>query len=348
VEFVRRGWSQAAQAGIVASSLLLVLAPQVLLGHGQGSADVAYPLSDGALHGHRVAVVKPIFTATAYSSFYTFFDENRNTPPGTHVTRPASLQLLNAHIVDTWGWSAGLRNFVDTRLKSASPAILSDLDVHQGRLFHDGSRAYDVVILGFSEYVTAAEYHQFESFVAGGGTIIFLDATQFLAEVQYHPESGTLSLVRGHGWVFDGSSAWRGPWHRWYNESTAWVGSNYGVAVSDKAIAFQGALASGGHPVGRALQAAFGKDALLFKGYRHHEENSLLNPRATIIARWQVSGAAPGTVVAAYELWHGAGRVMHTGVFGSDVVGTDPQIQYLMLSMLSYALSWYSAHGHAV
>jgi hypothetical protein len=219
--------------------------------------------------------------------------------------------------------------------------------VHQGRLFHNGSRAYDVLILGFSEYVTANEYHQYESFVAGGGTIIFVDATQFLAEVKYHPESGTLSLVEGHGWAFDGTSAWRGPWHRWFDQNKEWVGSNYGVAVSDRAIAFHGASASGGHPVGKALQAAFGRDATLFMSYRHHEENRLLNPDATVIAKWYVSGASSGSVVAAYELRHGGGRVLHTGVSGSDIVGTDAQVQYLVLSMLSYALAGYEAHGHS-
>jgi hypothetical protein len=345
MRFAHRGWSNVAKVGVVASSLLLVLAPQMLFGYGQDNG-VAYPLSDGALHGHRIAVVKPIFTATAYSSFYNFYAANVNASADAHITHPASLHLLDARIVDSWGWSQGLHDFVSARLQAASPAILTDLDVHQGRLFHNGSRAYDVLILGFSEYVTANEYHQYESFVAGGGTIIFVDATQFLAEVKYHPESGTLSLVEGHGWAFDGTSAWRGPWHRWFDQNKEWVGSNYGVAVSDRAIAFLGASASGGHPVAKALLAAFGPDTTLFKNYRHHEENTLLNPDATVIAKWHVSGASSGTVVAAYELRYGAGRVLHTGVSGSDIVGTDAQTQYLVLSMLSYALAGYGPRGH--
>jgi hypothetical protein len=66
-----------------------------------------------------------------------------------------------------------------------------------------------------------------------------------------------------------------------------------------------------------------------------------------VIAKWYVSGASSGSVVAAYELRYGAGRVLHTGVSGSDIVGTDAQVQYLVLSMLSYALAGYEAHGHS-
>jgi len=77
LRLAHRGWSKVAKVGVVASSLLLVLAPQVLFGYGQDNG-VAYPLSDGALHGHRIAVVKPIFTATAYSSFYNFYAANQD------------------------------------------------------------------------------------------------------------------------------------------------------------------------------------------------------------------------------------------------------------------------------
>jgi len=41
-------------------------------------------------------------------------------------------------------------------------------------------------------------------------------------------------------------------------------------------------------------------------------------------------------------------RVLHTAVSGSDVVGTDAQMQYLVLSMLSCALAGYEPHADAV
>jgi len=126
LRFAPRGWSKVAKVGIVASSLLFVLAPQMIFGYGQDNG-VAYPLSDGALQGHRIAVVKPIFTATAYSSFYAFYSANQGAPADARITSPASLRLLDARIVDTWGWSQGLHDFVTTKLHAASPTVLTDL-----------------------------------------------------------------------------------------------------------------------------------------------------------------------------------------------------------------------------
>lgn len=349
MQVAHRTLAASARASLTGLALLLLLAPPVLFGYGNNGAEPgpAVPLADGSAYGHRVAFVKPVFTATAYSSFYDFYNANQAAQADAHITSSSSIRLLNARVLNTWGWSDGLHDFLNSKLKGAGVAVLTDLDVHQGKLFQDGHRAYDVLVLGFSEYVTAAEYHQYQRFASSGGTIIFLDATQFLAEVQYHPESGTLSLVKGHGWVFNGTSAWRGPFHRWFENNTAWIGSNYGAVVSDRGVRFHGAVATGGHPVSQALEVAFGPGPV-FKNYHHHEENTVVNPQATIIAKWDVSGVPPGTLVAAYELKYGAGRVLHTGVFGSDLIGSDPQMQYFLLSMLSYAISSYWHQGHAV
>ena len=54
-----------------------------------------------------------------------------------------------------------------------------------GALFSNtGVRKYDSVVIGFSEYVTLQEYLSYEHFVATGGTLIFLNACNFLAQVK--------------------------------------------------------------------------------------------------------------------------------------------------------------------
>jgi len=103
----------------------------------------------------RVAVVKPVFTATAYSSFYSFYAKYVSTPKDQIIT--SDLGLLNTTLVDSWGWSDGLRQFLSSSDARANGlvlgnnlAVLSDVSVSEGGLFYeDGARRFDVVILGF-------------------------------------------------------------------------------------------------------------------------------------------------------------------------------------------------------
>jgi hypothetical protein len=36
-----------------------------------------------------------------------------------------------------------------------------------------------------------------------------------------------ITLVKGHGWAYNGKSAWRSVAERWAKETSQWVGSNY-------------------------------------------------------------------------------------------------------------------------
>jgi hypothetical protein len=116
-----------------------------------------------ASHGEgkpRVAVVKPAFTATAYSSFYAFYTKYVNTPEDQIIR--SDLQLLNATLVDSWGWSDGLQQFLSSNSARANGlvleknlTVLTDVSVNDGGLLYEnGTRRYDAVILGFTEYVT--------------------------------------------------------------------------------------------------------------------------------------------------------------------------------------------------
>ena len=151
----------------------------------------------------RIAFVNPIFTTTAYqkNGFYDFYKlHSKNLSSTTYIR--SDLSLLNVTTVNGWGAGSGRFGFIQTfeqkrYLATASP-ILTDIDINNGLLFSkNGSRMYDSVVVGFSEYVTAKEYQEYLRFVAMGGTLIFLNACNFLAQVQYNPSTGNLALVSG-------------------------------------------------------------------------------------------------------------------------------------------------------
>lgn len=287
----------------------------------------------------RIAVIKPIFTTTAYSSFYRFYREYASTQAGKLVH--VNLDLLNATIVDGWGYSFGLYSFVTSSVARRAGVIagnnmliLTDISVHDGKLFDSstGARRFDVVVLGFTEYVTAREYSNLEHFVARGGKIIFLAACNFLAEVRYSPTANKLALVEGHGWMFNGSAAWKGPYHRWYAENSNWVGSEYALFYTG-GYHINGAVANTSHPLSVLLRNSFGQH--IFVSYRAHEENIITNSTDRVIAYWQVSNLRhPSWIVAAYEHGYQKGMVIHSGVFGTDIIATDIQFQYFIIGSI--------------
>jgi hypothetical protein len=281
----------------------------------------------------RVAVVKPVFTATAYSSFYDFYYKYANTPKGQEIR--SDLEKLNATVVDSWGWSDGLRKFISSSTASQnglvigkSLTVLTDVSVTEGRLFDDkGANKFDVVVLGFTEYITSQQYSSYKHFVENGGRIIFMDATNFLAEVRYHSRTNHLSLVRGHGWGFDGKKVWHDVFERWGQQNRNWVASNYCCGTYS---GYEGAIVSGTHPISLTLKEHFG--AVVFKTYRGHEENQLTNTTGTIIlARWVHSSPEQHDLVAAYLHRYLGGTVIHIGVMSSDVIYSDESVQLFLI-----------------
>jgi hypothetical protein len=191
----------------------------------------------------RIAAVEPVFTTTAYSSFYSFYSKfgHRTVKPPTK----SDLALLNASLVTGWGWSDTLRRFLTSKtagdqydiVLGRNLAFISEVNVTQGALFRaDGTRNYDVLILGFTEYVTAQEYYAYKTFVTTGGALVLMDATNFLAEVQYYPRSQHVALIRGHGWRFNGTMASHDIFDRWHDENTNWLGGTFGVGSSSGAL----------------------------------------------------------------------------------------------------------------
>jgi hypothetical protein len=287
----------------------------------------------------RVAVVEPVFTTTAYSSFYNFFSKYAKTPQNVIIRQ--DLNLLNATLVNNWGYSGQLRSFIDSPVAKEAGLmlgnntfIITDIDVSNGGLFSsNGSLLYNVVILGFSEYVTASEYLALRHFVQSGGKLIILSATNFLAEVSYNAKANRVSLVRGHGWFFNGTAAWKGDYSRWKANNTAWVGSEYGMYIGSIHYTVKGAIANTSNPYSRLLQIAFPQHQL-FKEYGGHEENFVTNVSDSIIAYWNIQGPSVKGRVAIYELKVGKGTLVHMGIFGVDILQTSKEFQFLLLSLI--------------
>jgi hypothetical protein len=288
---------------------------------------------------YKIAFVKPVFTATAYSSFYSFYGINVEARPGQVIK--TNLNLLNASLVNTWGWSDGLSDFINSAqaktygiILGKNSFVISDIDVDQGALFNaNGTRRYDAVVIGFTEYVTQREYDNYRLFVTAGGRLILLDADNFFAQVAYYPASHKVALLLGHGWAFNGTAAWPSVRDRWLNESRSWVGSHDALYVGSEHYTIRGASPNPNNSIGKVLSQKF--DGLLFKSYGGHEENILDNANDSIIAKWNVlrlPSSDSGYVVAAYELKDGnrGGIVIHSCVFGSDIIGSDEQLQFFV------------------
>jgi hypothetical protein len=296
----------------------------------------------------KIAVVQPIFTATAYSNaFYDFYSTHASS---TEPFITADLEDLNVTVKYEWGWSQGLFDFLySTKADLAglslvhSVELIDEIDVIRGALFDEERRVYDVLILGFTEYVTLEEYNYYKRFVETGGTLIFLDACNFLAEVKYYPpatpgEEGYLSLVKGHGWEFNGTHAWKSVYHRWPEENRNWIGSNFWKYWSGTHYDYFQANTS--HPISAYLRGEYGTN--VETDYTGHEENKLENLTDTqIIGHWNFvdPSEAPEEPVVAYQHMYGDGCVFHTGIMASDVMDEDEFLQAFLVSAVRMSLS---------
>ena len=268
----------------------------------------------------NIALIKPTFTAAAYSnSFYKFYLLFSHIPAVTNVT--THLNLLSNKVPKqlTPSSSALSMSFLSHHLKLLLPKstidVLNDADVDRGSIFLENgitnNNKYDVLIIGHQEYVTQREYDNLKQFVANGGTLIVLDGNVFYAQVRYDRNTDFVTLVKGHGWTFNGKSAWKSVNERWKKETSDWLGSNY-LCYSCK-ITF--------------LDNPF--------GYKHHEEQYITNTRAKILMNYeakvitsnkkirisQVPIAKP--VIATYQLNYQRGKVIVLGIYSSDIISNS-------------------------
>jgi hypothetical protein len=266
-----------------------------------------------------VALIAPTFTAAAYdNAFYIFYAKYSNVPVGTNVT--TDLNLLSNRVTYQTPSSAYTMLDLLQNIKWITPdsnvTVLTDTNVDSGGIFlQNGSNAYDVVILGHQEYVTQREYNNLKQFVANGGTMIILDGNVFYAEVGYNRNTDIVTLMKGHGWAYNGKSAWKSTGERWANETAQWVGSNYLCTV---------------------CKVTFADDPF---GYKHHEENYITNPNDIILMNYNATGptASAKYVIARYELNYQKGKVIALGIYSDDIIANGKFDRFFDSLLLQYA-----------
>jgi hypothetical protein len=290
-----------------------------------------------------VAVVKPIFTSTPYSqyptgSFYAFY-KKYHTVTGNITSNLdwLSTRVKSGMTFDSgWGRTYSLYSFLVSQaarscglIVGRNLRVITDINVTDGALFKsNGSRAFDAVIIGHQEYVTQAEYTQLRSFVASGGRLIAMSANIFYARVAYDPATGFETFVIGHGWAFNGRSAWHSKAVPFDRNSSGWFGS---VFCCFHRFQYTGAVVNTTNPVGSELWLYFGSP--LFLDYASHEENAIGNfTRTSIVATF---ARQSGLVVASYIHRYGKGAVFCLCVFGEDTIGYDRTAQFFLVASVT-------------
>jgi hypothetical protein len=284
------------------------------------------PKFTAEVKGLSIALVKPTFTAAAYhKSFYKFYFVYSSIPLHARKNITSDLNLLSSPVTNllTRSSSASSILYLTTHLRTPLPEsnthVLTDEDVDAGSIFFvNGSNKYDVLILGHQEYVTQQEYDNLKRFVANGGTMILLDGNVFYAQVKYDRSTHTLTLVKGHGWAYNGKSAWKSVRERWANETSEWVGSNY--------LCF-------------SCKAAFPNNPF---HYSHHEEQYLTNPNDLILLNYNASvpkeqDITPDPVIATYELNYQKGKVIALSIYSDDIMTNTKFTKYFDSLLLQYA-----------
>ncbi len=251
----------------------------------------------------KIGFVKPIFTNAAYNNkFYKFYSKYGHVSFGVNITK--DLSLLNSKI--SFSNTQGLSN--NTQVYD-----LSDLDIDKGYIFENINgympiNLYNVLVLGHQEYVTQKEYDNLKQFVSNGGTLILLDGNVFYAEVKYFDNNNTISLVKGHGWAYNGKTAWKSVNERWKDETKDWVGSNY--------LCYQCVKEFKNNPF----------------GYLPHEEQYVTNSKDIILLNYNPI-LLPGihisnVVIATYQLNYGRGKVISLGIYSDDIIQNENFIKF--------------------
>jgi N,N-dimethylformamidase beta subunit-like, C-terminal len=269
----------------------------------------------------RIALVERTFTDAAYNSaFYLFYNIKHDKL--SNITKYTN--LLSSKGTKEYTILPEFEAIV-AHLKWLTPqsniTLLTDADIHDtSSLFMaNGTIKYDTILLGHNEYVSQLEYSNLRQYVANGGILILLDGNVLYAEVKYDEKNQTITLVKGHRWEFDGTSASKSVDERWASETTEWVGSNY-CECYDVDIRF------GNNPF----------------GVRHNEEQYITNPDAKIILDYQAYNASKSKFlprdfkIVTYELDYQKGKVITLGLYTDDLLFNNDKFKKFFDSLLYY------------
>lgn len=281
------------------------------------SISMAYP---------KVAMVKPVFTAAAYSGYYVCYAGSTSYK-----------SCFDKVVPNIWSTSSGAVGFINSLLKDGYPAsniiTISDIDVHNGAIFDgNGQPKYDSIVFFHNEYVTLKEYHNTVNFMKAGGNVIILNGNAFFAEVIYDESTNRVKLVSGHGWNFDGENGTEADVYKsryingiYNNEHQNWFGSRY-TAFGQGRTNGAHFITEGDNPHPIAIEMnRLGID-VMSPNYNSHEENSMITQNAHIIADWEMLFVEMDRGIKIYEIFPEGptgGSLIHFGFFGTDVLAND-------------------------
>jgi hypothetical protein len=273
----------------------------------------------------NIAIIKPTFTAAAYhKSFYKFYFLYSSLPPHARKNITSDLNLLSSEVTNrtTRSSSAFSIDYLTEHLKTSKSkiSVLTDADADNvnSLFFVNGTNKYNILILGHQEYVTQQEYDNLKHFVSNGGTLVLMDGNVFYAEVKYDRNTHTTTLVKGHGWAYNGKSAWKSVGERWANETSQWVGSN--------SFCFSCYVIFANNPF----------------QYRHHEDQYLTNPNDLILLNYHASTPIkqPKTIdplIATYALKYQKGKVIALGIYSDDIIANSKFNKFFDSLLVNYA-----------
>ena len=288
----------------------------------------------------NIALVEPSFTNAAYdNSYYIFYRLNANTSDNQNITKYLNLltNKVNKSPIIAGSTLLSVRKNIEWLMPDYNIGLLTDVDVHNGSIFTEDNKLhnkFDVLILGHQEYVTQEEYYNLKRFVANGGILILPYSNTFYSEVSYDKNNESIRLVKGHGWAFNGKSAWNSIKERWENETSQWIGSNY--------LCYSCNITFANNPF----------------GYKHHEEQFITNPEVKILLDYNATISEHNNLqevksnnsdiennkdptkisknvrIAAYEHDYKKGKVIALGIYPDGALMNDDRFNRFFDSIL--------------
>lgn len=292
----------------------------------------------------RVALVNSILTSSAYSNvsypgvpgFYDFYMKHKSTTNGSSVT--TDLTWLTVPLSTSrsynggWGETYHIYRFMTSDFARACGlhafSVIDDTQVDAGSLFYsNGSRRYDVVVAGKSEYVTSSELGQYVAFVRSGGRLVLMDSDNFEVQVKLSScPDACETFVNGHGWTFGKAMVHSRVWNAFPaidSKLTAsllpeeyYVGRNIGAGtVHNNTV------------MGLMLYRAFGPRVMY--NYSAHEESRLVNRTGTGV----VVSFSHG--IDSFVHRYGQGDVVCFCLEGSRIIGSEAIARHFLILSIS-------------
>ncbi|NAL78776.1 hypothetical protein [Nitrososphaera sp. AFS] len=148
--------------------------------------------------------------------------------------------------------------------------------------------------------------------------MILLDGNVFYGQVILNHNTNTITFMKGHGWAFNGKSAWKSVSERWAKETSQWVGSNY---------------------LCYTCNISFANDPW---EYQHHEEQYITNNNDKILMNYNASLIkypirTLRPIIATYELNYQKGKVISLGIYSDDIITNKKFVHYFDDLVLRYA-----------